>query len=247
MFPTISLGRLAIPTQPLIFVLGVYAALNAFEWAARRVRLHPSAVAGTASLALLGGMAAARLAFVGRFWSLYAAQPLAIIWPLTSGYVAWVGWAAGGLILLAMARRSRLPLWSLADALAPGLIIFLAALSLGDWLGGPGLGLPTDRPWGLRVVDVRRHPVQAYELIVLAAAFWAWLRPRDPHTAEPGRRFLLALSWAAIGRLFTEAFRLQSPLLAGFRLPQLVALALALVASAVLARRAPAAEAPKPT
>jgi prolipoprotein diacylglyceryltransferase len=92
------------------------------------------------------------------------------------------------------------------DALAPLLVIGLIIVSLADFLGGPGFGTNTDMPWGIVQFDVRRHPVQLYEIGVGLAALLAWWMLRDRREFE-GQLFLVTTAVACFGRLFVDAFR----------------------------------------
>ena len=100
------------------------------------------------------------------YWSSFDDNLLGIVWPLTSGYHA-----AGGVVIGLAAgffygRWRRLALWPALDALAPGLIVFLMAVSLADFLGGAGYGSLTAMPWGINQFGVRRHAVQLYDCLL---------------------------------------------------------------------------------
>jgi prolipoprotein diacylglyceryltransferase len=242
MLPVLTIGRLSLPTAPFVLILTLYAVLTLAEAGAQALRLDRNHVSRTVGWALAGAFVAARLAFVLRFWSLYVQEPLSIVWPLTSGYEWRIGAAVGLALLLWLARSQRLPLWPLADALTPALVAGVIGISLAEWLGGPGLGSPTTMPWGVRVVDVVRHPVQLYETgpAIATTAVWVWLWRGK--SADPGTPFLAALAILAAGRLLTEAWHLTSPTLNGYRLPQLLALTLLLLALTLLGRRAQSKE-----
>ena len=174
MLPYLNLGPIGLPTAPLIYLLGVWLALFAVDRAARRLGQAPEPIYGVAAAMLLGGFVGARLVFVALYWSSFDDNLLGIVWPLTSGYHA-----AGGVVIGLAAgffygRWRRLALWPALDALAPGLIVFLMAVSLADFLGGAGYGSLTAMPWGINQFGVRRHAVQLYEVAAGLAALGVW-------------------------------------------------------------------------
>ncbi len=246
MLPTLNLGPLGLPTGPLVYLIGAWLALWAVDRAARRVSgrrvaagqpaLDPERYYALALTALLAGFLGARLMFVLLHWSSYDDNLLGVVWPLNTGYNA----VGGGVIAAAAAvfygRWRRLPLWPALDALAPGLLVFLIAVSLADFLGGAGYGSLTNMPWGIDVFGVRRHAVQLYEAlvgVVALGAWWAATSARVPVVA--GRPFLWATITYAAGRLLVDAYRENATLVSGFHVTQIVALAVLLAAMALLA------------
>lgn len=252
MFPTLSLGPLVLPTAALATLLGVWLALTAVERAAKRLRLDPPPIYNLATLGIVTGLIGARLTFVALYWNAFQNNLLGIIWPLNSGY-NWVGGVLiGGAAMLFYGRHKQLPLWSTLDALTPGILVLLMALSLADLLGGPGMGKPTSLPFGVEVFGTRRHVVQAYDLIAGAAALAVWWRIAGAaHSAEStfsGRPFLTAIGVYAFGRLLADSLRangpvFEGPALAGIHIIQIAALAVLLVCLVILARKSLAAAA----
>ncbi len=249
MLPYLNLGSFGLPTGPLVYLLGIWLALWAVDRAARRVSarrvgtgepaLDPERFYALAATALLAGFAGARLTFILLHWSSYDDNLLGIIWPLNTGYNA-----AGGVLIATAAaffygRWRRLSLRLSLDVLAPGLLVFLIAVSLADFLGGAGYGSLTNMPWGITVFGVRRHAVQLYEAlagVVALGAWWAATSPRVPPLA--GRPFLWVTIAYAAGRLVVDAYRENAALVSGFHVTQIAALGVLLLALAVLARNA---------
>ena len=238
MLPYLNLGPIGLPTAPLIYIAGAWLALFAVDRAARRLGQAAEPVYALASLALLTGFIGARLLFVLFHWSSYDDNLLGIIWPLTSGYNAAGGVLLGVAAAVFYGRWRRLPLWPTLDALAPGLLVFLMAVSLADFLGGAGYGSLTAMPWGIDVFGVRRHAVQVYEVAAGAAALGVWWAATLPgHTGRAGRSFLLAMVVYTAGRLFVDAYKETTPVMSGgFHVVQVVALLILLLALGLLAR-----------
>jgi phosphatidylglycerol:prolipoprotein diacylglycerol transferase len=179
--------------------------------------------------------------------------------------------AAGGLVVFgslpaaaaaawAFARRRGLPLWRLADCIAPGLLVGLAIGRVGCFLNGCCYGGPCGLPWAVRfppesppwLDQVARgllapgaagaerpwslpvHPAQIYAAIdaaILAALAVAFTR----RARRDGEVFALVLTLHPISRLLLEAIRVDEPPALGTQLSisQLVCLLLLALAAAL--------------
>lgn len=225
MFPTINLGPFVFPTAGIVYLVGAYIALTLIEHAAKRLNLNVEATYGTAVIGLLVGVVAARLVFVMEFWASFSQNLISIIWPLTSGYNVMAGLFFGASAAFFYGRYKNLPLWPTLDALTPGLLTSLIAISLADFLAGPGYGTLTSVPWGISVFGIRRHPVQLYEIILGLAALGVWWLVVK-RQGGAGRPFLLAIALYSAGRLFLDAYRDNAWLTAdGYHIVQIIALA----------------------
>jgi len=245
MFPYLNLGPIGLPTAPVVYLLGIWLALYAVDRAARRLGQEPERLYALASVALLGGFVGARLVFVLLHWSSFDDNFLGIVWPLTSGYNALGGILIGATAAFFYGRWRRLSLWPALDVLAPGLIVFLMAVSLADFLGGAGYGSLTSLPWGITQFGVRRHAVQLYEVgvgLMALGAWWLATRSPDRSTQVAGRPFLVTVAVYAAGRLFVDAYKETTPLAGGgIHVVQVTALGVLLAALVLLWRLSSAA------
>jgi phosphatidylglycerol---prolipoprotein diacylglyceryl transferase len=236
MFPTISLGPLVLPTIGVVYLAGLWFSLNQVERAARLLQLKVEAVYGLAVIGLMTGLIGGRLLFVGEYWAAFQENLISIIWPLNNGYNLWGGLFFGLAAAFFYGRYKSLPLAATLDALAPGLVVVLLALSLADFLAGPGYGTLSNVPWSISVFGLSRHPVQLYEIVLGLLALLLWWRVARQRTF-PGQLFLLTVFFYSAGRLFLDAFRDNSPLVAdGYRLIQLAAFAAMMGSLFLLAR-----------
>jgi phosphatidylglycerol:prolipoprotein diacylglycerol transferase len=147
---------------------------------------------------------------------------------------------AGLVIGLAVAMlygyRKKLPLRLTLDILAPGLAFFAIGIGLSHLASGDAFGSPTDVPWAFGLWDASRHPTQIYEMILAATVFILVWRVRKSNPF-PGFLFLAFVTLTAVNRLFLEAFRGDSIIVAGgLRQAQLAAL-LILIAALWLMRQ----------
>jgi prolipoprotein diacylglyceryltransferase len=240
MLPNIPLGPLVIPSAGLVYLLGVWLALSAVERAARRLDLDHTTTYGLAVLALAAAFVGARLTFAALYWDSYRQNPLALVWPLTSGYNWWGGLAVAGAAAFFYGRAKRLPAAATLDALTPGLLVGAIAVSLADFLAGPGYGTPSNAPWAIDLFGIRRHPVQVVALAALGA--WHYARPRQQFQ---GQLALVAVAVFSAGRLFVDAFRANAWLTTGgYHALQIVGLAVLLASVFLLGRRLARNESP---
>lgn len=244
MYPTLEIGPLVIPTAGLVYILGLWLALSAVERAAALLKLHVPATYTVAVTGVAAGFVGARLVFVTLHWQAYTDNLLGIVWPLTSGFNLAAGLLVGVAAAFFYGRARDLPPAATLDALAPGLLVALIAVSLADFLAGPGYGQQADLPWSISLFGIRRHPVQLYEIAAGAAGLLAWwwaLR----HARFSGQPFLISATLYSAGRLLVDAYRANTPLTTGgYHLVQIISLAVLLVCLFFLARLAGTEEKP---
>lgn len=124
--------------------------------------------------------------------------------------------AVGGWIA---ARRMGLAWPSVADAVAPGVVLAQAAGRWGNWFNQELYGRPTNLPWALEIDPSNRpdatpdaatyHPTFLYESLwclgVAVLLFWADRRYRLGH----GQVFALYVAAYCVGRGWIEALRVD--------------------------------------
>jgi len=110
------------------------------------------------------------------------------------------------------ARNAKLPLWTLADVIAPSIPLGHAFGRVGCFMTGCCYGRPTDLPWAVHFPKehwthgIGVHPTQLYEsaLNLLFYAFLAWFFRRRTFNGQVFAAYLVGYS---ILRAFTESFR----------------------------------------
>ena len=236
MLPTISIGPLVLPTAGLVYIVGAWIALSIVERSAKTLELDAEAVYGLSAVALAAGFVGARLVFVFLHWPAYRDNLAGIVWPLTSGFDVWGGLFFAFVAAFLYGRAKQLPLAATLDALAPGLIVAAVAVSLADFLAGPGYGTETSVLWSLDVFGIRRHPVQLYEIAVALLALVVWWRALDVRSFD-GQLFLMSLGVYSAGRLLFDAYRANAWLTAGgYHIIQIISLVVLLVCIFLLGR-----------
>ena len=210
-----NIGGFAIYWYGLLAAAGFGVGL----WtASRRVAGHRDlpreVVADLGPWLIVGGLVGARLWFVISYWEDdFAGKPLWEIFNIRGGGLVFYGGLVGAALAAGLfARLRRLPLWELADVLAPGIALGHACGRVGCFVNGCCYGATTRLPWGVPLPDapvgqvVLVHPTQLYEAFLLlalcAALTWQYRQKRFA-----GHTFALYLVAYAVLRFALEFLR----------------------------------------
>lgn len=207
-------GSLSLHSFGVLVALGFLAGLWIASRNARRAGLSGEVVYDLAPWLVMGGLAGARLLYVVSYWDRdFAGRPwteMFAVW--RGGLVFYGGLIAATLLAVWRLHRLQLPVWTLADCLAPGIVVGHAFGRLGCLMNGCCFGRPSGAPWAIRfpadhvTQGVPVHPAQLYEaglnLIFLAGLQYLFARRRFP-----GQVFCAYLIGYAVLRSTVEAFR----------------------------------------
>ena len=233
MLTTIRIGPLALPTSPLLIIFGFYAGVWVAASIGSRRGITADHLYNAGFYAAIAALVGGRLGHIVLFFSAYLGDPLSVVSPNLAAFQPLAAAGAALALLIAYQRRYRLPILPLFDAAVAGSLGTLAFVALADLLNGRHFGIPTMLPWAVIQWDVYRHPVQLYELVgILLTLSLLWL---TLDRFLPGMAALAAIGGYAAVRLLVDAFRDQPATIdAGFRLSQIIALAVLVVVSAGL-------------
>ena len=231
--PTIvHLGPLALSWYGLAVTVAVVAGawLTWREAARRGIPTEP--LSDLLIWIIVGGFIGARLLHVVDRWDFYAANPMAIL-AVQNGGLAILGAILGGTIGgLIGARRLGLPVWPLADAAAPGVVLGQAIGRLGCLVTGDALGPATDGSWGIVYLNehamapalgVAFQPTFFYEMLLALTIFGVLWSVRRRLRVD-GQLFALYLGLYALGKFALTFLRLETIWLWGLQEAQLVAI-----------------------
>jgi phosphatidylglycerol:prolipoprotein diacylglycerol transferase len=235
--PVIHIGPVVVQLPGLTLLFGFWVALWLAAREARRAGLNEDDVYTPGLYAVVAGLVGARLWYVVAHREAFAGDPLSIVALNLSTLDATGGLIVGVLVGAGYAWSRRLISARWLDALAPGVALLLAAVSLANLFSGDAYGLPSTLPWAIMLWDAERHPVQIYEMLA-ALATMVVLLVAVRRQQTPGTVTLLFLALYSGQRVFLEAFHAESELLpGGWRAAQVIGLVVLGAALMALARR----------
>lgn len=230
----------------LAYVLGFVLASLAFRRAIRE-GLLPGATAKThdriVTAVVAGVLVGGRLGYVVQNLSEWARDPLFPI-RVWEGGMAFFGGLLGVILgLVWVARRERIPFWSLSDVATFPAMLGLAFGRIANFVNAELWGRPTGSSWGVvypRVDRLPRHPSELYEsashflafgiLVVLAIRNRSWLLS---HRGALSGVFLVLYG---LFRFATDFFR-EEPLVGPLNTGQYASLLVLLLGAAIFVAR----------
>ena len=209
-----EIGHVTVTWYGIFVVAGFMAGLWTASRRALLRQIHPDTIFDLGPWLLLGAIVGARTCFVITYWQEeFAGRPLYEIFMVQRGGIVYYGGLIGASVAcIIFARIKKLPLWRLADVLAPSIALGSFFGRWGCLMNGCCYGLPTKMPWGIQFPVGHEtypnyvHPTEIYDSLLNLGlyVFLAWvfrLRKFD------GFVFGLYLICYAILRSFVELFR----------------------------------------
>lgn len=236
MYPVIHIGPAALQSSALAFLLALWLGAWFFERECERRGVSGEEAWNLMGIAVAVTVIAGRLAYAADNWSLFAADPAQFVALTPDSVSPATGILFGILAALAYVQRRQLDILLLLDALAPGALLAIALIAIGQFLSGDAYGIPSDSPWAVMLWGATREPVQLYDAaLALTGAAFLWRRRQVARWA--GETALLAVAWYGGARVLIDAFRGDATVLGdGYRATQVEALAVLLAALWLLMR-----------
>jgi len=247
------LGSFAVRWYGVMMALAFFAGLWTATRRARLVKVSGDIIADVTLWLMAGGIVGARIAYVTTYWKQeFADQPFSEIFMIQHGglvyYGGLIGAAVSGAAYLAW---KKLPVWKIADILAPSIALGSVFGRIGCLLNGCCYGRACDLPWAIRFPADHEthgaavHPTEIYDALLnlILYVFLAWLFRRKKFDGQIFATYLIVY---AVFRSIAEYFRGDYPtdhVHAGLTSAQLVSVPIfitGLALAAILSRRAPA-------
>ncbi|MBN9159005.1 MULTISPECIES: prolipoprotein diacylglyceryl transferase [unclassified Microbacterium] len=257
-----QLGPLTVHAYALCIIAGIVAATLILGHRLKRRGIDPGFAIDIALWSVPLGIVCARFYHVFTHVGDYFApgDNLWDVFAIWDGGNALYGSLIGGAIGIVVAcRRARVRFWSVADALAPALLVAQSLGRLGNYFNHELFGLPTTLPWGLQIEATNPkfppgmppgtlfQPLFLYEIVwnLLGFAVILWLERR--FALQWGKVLALYLIWYGAGRSYLESIRIDPSSIGFLGIPanvwaSLAAVALGLVLLVVQTRRHPGGE-----
>jgi phosphatidylglycerol:prolipoprotein diacylglycerol transferase len=244
-----SLGNWPVYSYGVLLALAYLAGLQLAVVRARRAGLDPAKVMDLGIYLIIAALVGAKLMLVLVDFQDFRAQPRELLSLVRAGGVFYGGLLAAFGTGLWLIGRYRLPLWTTADMIAPGIALGHVVGRLGCLLAGCCYGRPTDVSWAITFTDpvaaanvgtplqIPLHPTQLYdagaELLILAGLLAFERRGKR----FPGRTFWLYILLYAVSRYIIESYRGdERGTILGFSTSQFVSIVLVPASLAMLWR-----------
>jgi phosphatidylglycerol:prolipoprotein diacylglycerol transferase len=192
------------------FLVGLWTASRR----AVRDNVHPETIFDMGPWLLAGSIVGARTLYVVSYWNeSFAGRPLKEIFMVQHGGLVFYGGLIGAALgSMLFAWRRHLPLWRLADIIAPSIALGYFFGRWGCLMNGCCYGRPTTLPWGIHFPYGHEtypnavHPTEIYDSLLNLGlyGFLAWLHRRKKFD---GQVFAVYLICYAVLRSFVELFR----------------------------------------
>lgn len=231
------------------FLLGSYILSLEFK----RKGLDPNLASSITIVALIFGIAGAKILYLIENWSSFLRAPVDMTF--SAGGLTWYGGFFLGIVAVMLYVRSKkISMLTVLDGLGVALVLAYGVARLGCHFSGDGdYGFPTDLPWGTNYShgtyppsrafaifpeitsqfpngivpdDIPCHPTPVYEMILGIIGFmlmWTVFRKKN---YPPGMLFAIYLIMAALFRFSVEFLRLNPRLAFGLSEAQLISVVL---------------------
>ncbi|MBI3416043.1 MAG: prolipoprotein diacylglyceryl transferase [Verrucomicrobia bacterium] len=215
-------GSVAVHWYGVLVATGFLAGLWTASRRGVREGLSPETIVDLGPWIIVGAIVGARGLYVLSYWreDFAGRSWLAILNLRQGGLVYYGGLIGGSLGCIAFTRWKQLPLWKIADVLAPSISLGQAFGRLGCLMTGCCYGRACSLPWAIHFPADHEthgrgvHPTQIYESLLsfsLYAAL-AWLHRRKQFDGQVFATYLIAY---AILRSLVESFRGDYPVYYG--------------------------------
>lgn len=202
----------------VLVAVGFLAGLWTASRRSARENIHPETIMDIGPWLILGAVVGARTLYVVSYWrEHFVAKPLWEIFMVQRGGLVFYGGLIGSsLACILYTRLKKLPLWKVADILAPSVALGHAFGRLGCLMNGCCYGRACDLPWAVHFPAAHEtqgagvHPTQIYESLLNFSLYFAlvWFHRRKKFDGQVFASYLIGY---AVLRAFVESFRGDYP------------------------------------
>ena len=245
-------GALPIRWYGVMMALAFIAGLWTATRRARLANVHGDVIADVTLSLMVGSIVGARFVYVTTYWKQeFADQPFSEVFMIQHGGLVYYGGLIGAMIsAFGYLYWKKLPVWKIADILAPSIALGSVFGRIGCLLNGCCYGRACDLPWAIHFPADHEthgagvHPTEIYDALLnlILYVFLAWLFRRKKFD---GQIFATYLIIYAVFRSIAEYFRGDYPadhVHAGLTSAQLVSVPIfvtGIILALILSRRAP--------
>jgi phosphatidylglycerol---prolipoprotein diacylglyceryl transferase len=215
----INLGSLTVTWYGVMMALAFLFGLWTASRRGRSEGIPPEKTLDIGPWLVIGAILGARTVYVTTYWQeRFAGEPVWEIFMIHHGGLVFYGGLIGAALAGAIyVRWKKIPMWKMADILAPSIALGYVFGRFGCLMNGCCYGRACDLPWAIRYPSghethpvgsaaVAVHPTQVYDSLLSLALYLglAWLYRRKKFD---GQVFATYLVCYAITRSAVETFR----------------------------------------
>jgi phosphatidylglycerol---prolipoprotein diacylglyceryl transferase len=211
-----QIGKLVVHWYGVMVALAFLAGLWTATLRARREKIPGECIADVTLWLMIGAIVGARIVYVATYWKeQFADYPFPEIFAIWHGGLVYYGGLIGATIAgIIYLRWKKLPLWKVADVIAPSIALGNVFGRIGCLLNGCCYGRACSLPWAisfpadnpLHPPTTPVHPTEIYDALLNFGVylFLAWLFRRKKFDGQIFATYLLCY---AVTRSFVEYFR----------------------------------------
>lgn len=211
-----KLGPLTVHWYGIMMAIAFIAGLWTASRRGRRDGISAEKILDIGPWLIVGTIVGARILHVATYWhEEFAGKPILEIFAVWHGGLVFYGGLIGAsLATILYARWKQIPLWKLADVLAPSIPLGYVFGRIGCFLNGCCYGRACDLPWAVAYPPNNLngaptfpvHPVQIYDSLMNLGLYigLAWLYRRKKFDGQVFGAYLLCY---AVTRSIAESFR----------------------------------------
>lgn len=218
-----QIGGLTVHWYGILVAMGFFAGLWTASRRASREGVTREQVYDLGPWLIVGGIAGGRILYVISYWrEQFAQKPFPEIFMVQHGGLVFYGGLIGAILAAVIYMRwKRLPMWKMADILAPSIALGYAFGRIGCLMNGCCYGRACNLPWAITFPPGHEthgkpvHPTEIYDSLLnfIFYGVLAWLFRRKKFD---GQIFAIYLMGYAVLRSFVEYFRGDYPVQAHY-------------------------------
>ncbi len=234
-----TIGSFSMHWYTLLIIVGVSVCYFLVSREAKRMGISNDFIFNLAFWVIIFGILGARLYYVIFRFDLYKDHLIDIFKIWEGGLAIHGGIIAGLLTMYVYCKKYKVRLTLMTDLVVPGLIIAQAIGRWGNFFNQEAYGvrvalstlknlkiIPNFVIEGMRIGNIYYHPTFYYESLWCLLGFIILLIVRRLKYTKVGQTTAVYMMWYGVGRFFIEGLRTDSLMLGGFKVAQLVSIAL---------------------
>ncbi len=209
-----QIGPISIYSYGASIAAAFLAGITFASWSGKKEGLDPQKIVDLCFYILIAAIVGSRLLYIVVNYQHYLKNPLDVLKIWQGGLVFYGGLICAVAVAIRYLKKNQLPLWPMADVLAPALALGQCIGRWGCFFAGCCYGKPTELPWGivfanessLAPLHQALHPTQIYSSLNGLIIFFLLLAIRKIRKFH-GQVFCSYLLLYSVGRFIIEFFR----------------------------------------